>query len=975
MALFYSGQISADDCDAFTSLSGYGIIGEDDFSYGNNSTINTIDITGDTGNTPTPLGVMETVDEYFPDIDPSTFPSTGGSDLEYPSSVSAGSYGKVILKGNSTTTFSGGYDVGGTGGTYIYELEFKQKSGRGATASMAPGDYFIEKLSMANKSNIIVTGSGQVRLYIKESFQAGNEAKLNAGGNVEDFIIFLYDSASLQVGNGNSGHSDADFSGVIYTPYDTTSIQFGNNNDIQGAILSEGSVEVGSNTDFDYSSSVQESVLDAFGCEATASVDHYAITHAGVGVTCEAVVVTVTAHDASHAEVAPANGTEITLTTSPLVDSGSGSTYTFTGTETSTTFYLTETTATTSPHININVTDGTASEDASEDPALQFVNTALLFSSTTSQTSCENSATMTLRAIRTDDSTGACVARVTGDLAVDMAYACVDPTTCHGDKNDAVTIRALDTDGTTLLNSGSIADNPDDSVSDYISRTLRFDGSGVANFTASYSDAGEIALHAQLSLAASSPDPAITLSDSSESFVVAPESFKVESFKSDGTTALNNSGSSGAPSQVAGDAFQLKVVAQCSDGTVTKNYAWDTDISAVAPSSPDTGSGGTLGNVYFSSDDTKVYGDAGTTTSASASDFSDGVALLTNARYNEVGSVTFQANANDYLGDTSADTVGTTATEVGRFIPDRFILSAPTLTNRSDLAPTIPADFTYMDEALELGFTLTAVNAQGETTQNYEGSYAKLNPTSSGSLGLAAYDPVGGTDMSSRLDIGVSSGSWSSGSATISAEVAISRLASPDGIFEGLQFGVIPGDSDGVTLDSTTLDLDVDGDTTNDHAEIGDTDILFGRLNVLDTTGHESLPLPITLQAEYFDGSGFVTNDRDDSSLYNSTYGELDNYTDNLPTTSGEPTLSGSGTLSDGTGSGMSLSAPGSGNTGSVDLEYCLETCTNGTGGAGLGYLQYDWDGDGSHDDNPTGTARFGIYTGSDRQIYIEEIY
>jgi len=202
---------------------------------------------------------MQTIDEAFPPLDPATFPATGGSDIKTQNdvTVAAGSYGTIELdKKNKTVTF--------TGGTYyISELLLKQSD---VTAEFAPGDYFIEKLDMVNKTNIVLSGGGQVRLYIKDSFQAGNEVAINAGGIIGNLVIYLYDSAGLQVGNGNNGHSGMDFSGIIYTPYDNTSIQFGNSNDIEGAILSAGDVDVGNNTDFSYDADLQAETLEALGC-------------------------------------------------------------------------------------------------------------------------------------------------------------------------------------------------------------------------------------------------------------------------------------------------------------------------------------------------------------------------------------------------------------------------------------------------------------------------------------------------------------------------------------------------------------------------------------------------------------------------------------------------------------------------------------------------------------------------------------
>ena len=141
----------ADECDDYATLAEYGVLGEDSFSSGNNSTINGSTISG-SGNTPTPTGTMQTVDETFPELDPATFPATGGSDISKKNeaaSVAAGSYGKITFEAgntNDTIIFTGG-------NYYINELELK---GNKATAQLAPGDYFIEKLSMDNQTNIIL---------------------------------------------------------------------------------------------------------------------------------------------------------------------------------------------------------------------------------------------------------------------------------------------------------------------------------------------------------------------------------------------------------------------------------------------------------------------------------------------------------------------------------------------------------------------------------------------------------------------------------------------------------------------------------------------------------------------------------------------------------------------------------------------------------------------------------------------------
>lgn len=65
----------------------------------------------------------------------------------------------------------------------------------------------------------------------------------------------------------------------------------------------------------------------------------------------------------------------------------------------------------------------------------------------------------------------------------------------------------------------------------------------------------------------------------------------------------------------------------------------------------------------------------------------------------------------------------------------------------------------------------------------------------------------------------------------------------------------------------------------------------------------------------------------------------------------------------------FTLSAPGVGKEGSLVLEYNLTT-----GGADLPWLQFDWDGDGVADNNPTAKATFGIFKGNPRLIYMREL-
>src|SRR3954464_88510 len=146
--------------------------------------------------------------------------------------------------------------------------------------------------------------------------------------------------------------------------------------------------------------------------------------------------------------------------------------------------------------------------------------------------------------------------------------------------------------------------------------------------------------------------------------------------------------------------------------------------------------------------------------SVAAGSFAGGAATLSDWCYAEAGNVFLSATAANYLdtpginvtGNSGLDGTGAAGGYVGRFRPKQFAVSAPSLANRADISPACsPAStFTYMSERLDLGFTLTAQNTQGGTTQNYGGAYAKLAVGSVASFGLGARSGV--TDLSARID-------------------------------------------------------------------------------------------------------------------------------------------------------------------------------------------------------------------------------
>ncbi|PKM01993.1 MAG: hypothetical protein CVV15_13920, partial [Gammaproteobacteria bacterium HGW-Gammaproteobacteria-5] len=317
----------------------------------------------------------------------------------------------------------------------------------------------------------------------------------------------------------------------------------------------------------------------------------------------------------------------------------------------------------------------------------------------------------------------------------------------------------------------------------------------------------------------------------------------------------------------------------------------------------------------------------------------------------------------------TGDLLGSTL-PLGRFSPDHFAISAtPSITDRSSTPACLgPPDspFTYMDEPFQLDFTLQAMNAGGTVTRNYEGLFARLVPSVATDLGLAAGS--GGADRTARLNT-VASGSWSQGSAAISANLRFTRANPPDGPYP-LTLGLAPADSDGVQLRPTDLNLDIDGDTFPEHFNAGSTELRHGRLALYNAIGSELQPLVVGLQTEYFNGSGFVLNTAD-------TCTPLDLASElllqNPDTAGGEQPGDAVMNVAAGTSSAslvnmppvqgrinVSLTPPGAGNTGYIDLR---------VDASAMPWLQFDWDGDGAYDDDPRGRGTFGVFAGPESMI------
>lgn len=576
------------------------------------------------------------------------------------------------------------------------------------------------------------------------------------------------------------------------------------------------------------------------------------------------------------------------------------------------------------------------------------------------QTAGTASAAYVLRAVQTNTSTGACTAALTGAQTVNWAYQCNNPATCSAGNLLSVTGSAATT----------IAANPNTGVTATTAVPMLFDALGNAPFSFNFLDVGQATLWVNKTVSSA------TLAGNSNAFVTRPAGFALSNIRQTAAPNLANPGAASAAGTAfvkAGESFSATVTAVTSGGAATPNYGRETvpEGVALAPAlvQPSGGAAGTLSNGSI----------AGTV-------FSAGAATPTTLAYSEVGVITLTPSVadGDYLG--AGNVSGSASGTIGRFVPARFALGAPTVAHRAGRGCTPASTFTYLGENFQLGFTLTAQNTAGATTQNYSGAFAKLDLSAPAGFNLAGLaGSTAFTVANGRLAVGTSAGSWSNGvTNAVALTASATRATAPEGPFD-TAFGIAPVDSDGVAISSFTMASSAGG--ANDRAGIGTVALRFGRLRLSNAVGAQTRTLALPLVGQYWSGSQFETNALDSCTSIAAGAVSFGNLRRTL--TTADTALAGSSFgLSAGVGA-LLLAAPGGGRHGTLDVALslgggatdasCLQPWTPGSGdaatsGANLGFLRGAWCS-ASHDKDPSARASFGLYRGADTMLYQRENY
>jgi MSHA biogenesis protein MshQ len=461
-----------------------------------------------------------------------------------------------------------------------------------------------------------------------------------------------------------------------------------------------------------------------------------------------------------------------------------------------------------------------------------------------------SSGTYYLRAVKTNTSTMACQSALTGVQSVDFGYECNDPSTCYAANMMSVNGGAATT----------IARNNHGSHSSVLPVNVTFDANGNAPLTFVDSDVGKVTLWASKTAGGTLLTALTGSTLPAGGFLVKPFDFGVipcaASVVGDCTVSPVDPGLTGGGSAfaTAGKAFKATITARASGGLATPSFGLGSSNATetvsltrtrVAPTSAGAADG-TLGG----------------TTAPARSGFTNGILTLNDLTWSEVGAITLTATNSTFLASATS-TTGTTG-NVGRFTPNHLdtAIVADTAPIACPAGLTCPTNtlgasgMAYANQPILI--QVTAKNASGGTTVNYQGSFAKANTLSAwsaaGSAGTA--NPGGGALSNTAL-----------AATAFSAGVGITPVSTPDITRPTYALATLTT----APTDVYFRAVDTDGITSlrTNPVEAG-LKVASGRIHIPNAYGSERLALPLTVTVQYYNGSNWLTSLTDSVTSFDS---------------------------------------------------------------------------------------------------------
>lgn len=380
--------------------------------------------------------------------------------------------------------------------------------------------------------------------------------------------------------------------------------------------------------------------------------------------------------------------------------------------------------------------------------------------------------------------------------------------------------------------------------------------------------------------------------------------------------------------------------------------------------------------------------------------FSAGLLVSDVATYDNVGAFQLQLVDSSFASVDTSDTVGnctstgryvcSTTTVVGRSVPDHLAVSYNTPAFGTACTP---GGFTYVGQTFNYTvapvITVRAENAANGATTLYAGTWWRITPASltgkayaaaSGTLvttGLPATDPV-------ISDSGGGSGTLTFGSGT---GMSFSR-ASPQAPFNaeiGLAISVIDADNVAHASNPARFGAATAG---NGIAFSSGKPMRFGRLRLQNAFGPLINDLPVTLQAEYWNGTAFATNTLDSCLTLAADNFALSGHTSGITAANMKPgapaagNISIGGAFSNGVGTfRLTKPSPAASTPGGVvicaDLDGATPTDTScaATTPANIPWLKGNWGTAATYIDDPKARATFGLFGAQPKQFIFQREY
>jgi hypothetical protein len=942
--------------------------------------------------------------------------NSGGSDSRINTTTEAlAIYSAWLAEGspNSGLIDSGTYNVAASGSSTVDRIDFGG-SGHDFSGTLPyPGAGVSGEDFLVHASGTLSLPAGDYTIYVEAddgfSFTmdtlSGETVSFNKFGNSNagesNELRYEYPTGNSNTGGSFTLNQDSVFNiaAIFFERTGGDYLEISIANDIRTSIAPSTGYEI-------LSDGALSGKVIFGGCREPV-IHHYEISHDGQGLTCEAESVTIKACIDASCSDSNLSTESVTLNfiATPASSSSVISPVAFTGSTTvifnhtvaeTLTFSLDDTSISAANSLVCDDSSGTRCDMPFADTGFRFlVNNNSIDIPTQLSGKPSNigykASNLSLQAIKTSTSTGACEAALVNSTDIELVAECIDPVACAIDKKVIINSTPIETQGDVTtpsaytpisLNFGSTADN-----------TARFD--------LTYPDAGKIQLHARYNIPVDGSLSGVYMKGSSNAFVVRPFGLSIaveDANNIENPAAITHNG---AVFISAGDIFT----------TTIKAVQWKTGQDSNNDGNPDetVNIASNLVTTNFGNEITAemveithaLYipkpAELGALSNSSFS-FDNGIASNSNMTYSEVGIISFSAHLNDNTYLTANDILGK-APYVGRFIPENFVLSINKEGSFISVCEGIDIDmpFAYSGQMSivtpskgvlryleQPEILITPKSKLGNHTKNYTGNFNKL--TLSG-INRFMIDDGTGTLVLAPIEDTTQSGvngdkvrltsNFNDGILTENLGVLSFQYNDLDDFFylheENSEIIPFPADINlaiASIIDSdtvTALDADGIGDTgiANDTViTLNPTgkEIRFGRAYLANSFGPETSDLPQSLVVQYLDTTTHYENTSDDTcTAFNSSNIALTTIDFDKRKTGVNAV---SGHFINGETRKIELLAPSDGSRKNVGVAY-----------GAYDWLKYDWSSNGVYDENPSAIATFGLYRGNDRIIYMREVF